>query len=71
MRELSAEQSDLKLRSTFFRSVTVVTSAAAIILAGSEGLLFPAACTPVFALVGWLLAEHLRRPGAVAEKLPS
>ena len=60
MRELSAEQSDLKLRSTFFRSVTVVTSAAAIILAGSEGLLFPAACTPVFALVGWLLAEHLR-----------
>ena len=60
MHELSAEQSDLKLRSAFFRSVTVVTSAAAIILAGSEGLLFPAACTPVFAVMGWLLAEHVR-----------
>lgn len=60
MREMSAEQSDLKLRSTFFRSVTVVTSAAAILLAGSEGQLLPAACTPVFAVLGWLLAEHIR-----------
>jgi len=60
MSELSIEKSDQKLRSTFFRSITIVASAAAIILAGSEGLLFPSALTPLFAVVGWLLAEHVR-----------
>jgi len=61
MSDLSAEQSDAKLRTTFFRSITIVTSAAAIILAGSEGLLFPSAVTPLFALAGWFMAEHVRR----------
>lgn len=60
MTELFTEQSDKKLRATFFRSVTIVTSAAAIILAGSEGSLFPSALTPVIALLSWIFVEHFR-----------
>ncbi len=60
MADLSAQQSDGKLRATFFRSITIVTSAAAIILAGSEGTMFPAAVTPVIAVMGWVLVDHFR-----------
>ncbi len=60
MSELSAKQSDTHLRSSFFRSVTIVTSASAIILAGSEGILFPAALTPLFAIAAWIVVEHFR-----------
>jgi transglutaminase-like putative cysteine protease len=60
MSDLMVTQSDLRLRATFFRSVTIVTSAAAIILAGSEGSLYPSALTPVFAIVGWILVDHYR-----------
>lgn len=60
MTDLSGQQSDARLRATFFRSITLVTSASAIIVAGSEGVLYPAAITPFFAVAGWMLAEHLR-----------
>ncbi len=60
MVELSAEQSDEKLRTTFFRSITLVTSAAALILAGSEGSFFPAGITPIVAVVAWVFVDHYR-----------
>jgi hypothetical protein len=58
--ELSPEISDQRLKATFFRSITLVTSAAAITLAGSEGQLFPSALTPVIAVLGWILVDHLQ-----------
>ena len=60
MVELSAEQSDEKLRSTFFRSIMFVTSASALILAGSEGAFFPAGITPIVAVVAWIFVDHYR-----------
>jgi hypothetical protein len=60
MVELSAEQSDQKLRATFFRSITLVTSASALILAASEGRFFPAGITPVVAVVAWIFVDHYR-----------
>ena len=60
MVELSAAQSDEKLRATFFRSMTLVTSAAALILAGSEGAFFPAGITPFIAVVAWIFVDHYR-----------
>ena len=60
MVELSAEQSDQKLRTTFFRSITLVTSASALILAGSEGRFFPAGITPIVAVVAWIFVDHYR-----------
>lgn len=60
MAELSAERSDEKLRATFFRSMTLVTSASALILAGSEGSFFPAAVTPLIAVVAWIFVDHYR-----------
>jgi len=58
--ELSPEISDQRLKATFFRSITLVTSAAAITLAGSEGQLFPSALTPLIAVLGWILVDHLQ-----------
>ena len=60
MADRLSEKSDEKLRSIFFRSVTLVTSVSGIILAGSEGILFPAGLTPVFAVLGWILVDHYR-----------
>jgi len=60
MVELSAEQNDQKLRATFFRSMTLVTSASALILAGSEGSFFPAGITPIVAVVAWIFVDHYR-----------
>ena len=60
MAEVTADINDQRLRSTFFRSITLLTSCAGIILCGSEGLLFPSAMTPVFAVLGWILVDHLR-----------
>lgn len=60
MVELSASQSDQKLRAIFFRSMTLVTSASALILAGSEGTLFPAGITPVVAVMAWIFVDHYR-----------
>jgi hypothetical protein len=55
-----SDRTDEQLRATFFRSVTLVTAVSGIILAGSEGVLFPAALTPIFAVLGWILVDHLR-----------
>ncbi len=60
MNEATRGISDQRLRSTFFRSITLLTSSAGIILCGSEGLLFPSALTPAFAVLGWILVDHLR-----------
>ncbi len=60
MADHSAEKSDAKLRATFFRSITLVTSVSGIILSGSEGRLFPSGLTPAFAVMGWLIVDHLK-----------
>lgn len=60
MAELPAEKSDAKLRATFFRSMTLVTSASALILAGSEASFFPAGLTPIVAVIAWIFVDHYR-----------
>ena len=60
MAELSVEKSDARLRATFFRSMTLVTSASALILAGSEGAFFPAGITPIVAVIAWVFVDHYR-----------
>ena len=60
MAELSVEKSDASLRATFFRSMTLVTSASALILAGSEGAFFPAGITPIVAVIAWIFVDHYR-----------
>ena len=60
MADSTADINDRRLRSTFFRSITLLTSSAGIILCGSEGLLLPSALTPVFAVLGWILVDQLR-----------
>lgn len=60
MAEQSVEKSDARLRATFFRSMTLVTSASALILAGSEGAFFPAGITPIVAVIAWILVDHYR-----------
>ena len=72
MVELSAAQSDEKLRATFFRSVTLVVSASALILASAEGALLPSGLTPLVAVVGWIFVDHrhrLRIPAMVGNLL--
>lgn len=60
MVEMSAAQSDERLRATFFRSMTLVISAASLILAGGEGAFFPSGLTPFIAVVAWIFVDHYR-----------
>lgn len=60
MTEKSLEKSDARLRATFFRSITLVTSASALILAGCEGAFLPAGITPIVAVVAWIFVDHYR-----------
>ena len=60
MLETAAQRSDQQLRGTFFRSITLAVSVAGIILAGSEGILFPAAFTPLIAVIAWVFVDHKR-----------
>lgn len=57
---VNAESRDRQLRVTFYRSVTIVLSAAAILLAFSEGRAFPSALTPLFALAGIYIVDFRR-----------
>ncbi len=51
---------DRKLQSTFFRSVTLTTAIAGLVLCQSEGSFFPAALTPVIAVIAWIFVDQLR-----------
>lgn len=51
---------DQKLQSTFLRSVTLTTAIAGLVLCQSEGSFFPAALTPVFAVIAWILVDQLK-----------
>jgi len=51
---------DRKLQSAFFRSVTLTTAIAGLVLCQSEGSFFPAALTPVFAVIAWIFVDQLK-----------
>ncbi|RLT01460.1 MAG: DUF3488 domain-containing protein [Planctomycetota bacterium] len=51
--------SDRKLQSAFFRSMTLTTAAAALLLCHSEGNFFPAALIPFIAIMAWIFVDHL------------
>jgi hypothetical protein len=51
---------DRKLQSTFFRSVTLTTAIAGLVLCQSEGRFFPAVLTPVFAVIAWIFVDQLK-----------
>ncbi|MFN9720595.1 MAG: DUF3488 and transglutaminase-like domain-containing protein [Planctomycetota bacterium] len=72
MPDYSVQQTDQKLRETFFRSITLVTSVTSIILCGCEGSLYPAGLTPVIAIVSWVIVDNkqwLRIPVIVGNVL--
>lgn len=56
----SSELRDQQLRITFYRSVTIVISAAAALLASSEGKVFPSGLTPLVALIGIYAVDYRR-----------
>ncbi len=56
----SPELRDRQLRITFYRSVTIVISAAAALLASSEGKVFPSGMTPLVALIGIYAVDYRR-----------
>ena len=47
-----------QVRQAFQRSIFVMTSAAAIVLAVAEGAWFPSALTPLFAALTWYYVDH-------------
>ena len=49
---------DQQLRTTFLLSIFAMTSAASLILAGSQGRFYPPALTPLIAAVGLYLADY-------------
>ena len=51
---------DRKLQSAFFRSVTLTTAIAGLVLCQSEGSFFPAVLTPVFAVIAWIFVDQLK-----------
>lgn len=51
---------DRKLQSAFYRSVTLTTAIAGLVLCHSEGSYFPAGLTPIFAVIGWIFVDHLK-----------
>ncbi|MFO0975422.1 MAG: DUF3488 and transglutaminase-like domain-containing protein [Planctomycetaceae bacterium] len=57
---VNAETRDRQLRITFYRSITIVISAAAALLASSEGRIFPSGLTPLIALAGMYFVDYRR-----------
>lgn len=51
---------DEKLRSAFFRSMTLTAAMAGVILCHSEGHYFPAALTPIVAVAAWVFVDQLQ-----------
>lgn len=54
------DTSDRKLQAAFFRSVTLTTAMAGLVLCHSEGNFFPAVLTPFVAVIAWIFVDHLR-----------
>lgn len=54
------DTSDRKLQSAFFRSITMTTAVAGLLLCHSEGSFFPAVMTPFVAVIAWIFVDHLR-----------
>ena len=54
------ETSDRKLQSAFFRSITLTTAMAGLVLCHSEGNFFPAVLTPFVAVIAWIFVDHLK-----------
>ena len=54
------DTSDRKLQSAFFRSITLTTAMAGLVLCHSEGSFFPAALTPFVAVTAWIFVDHLK-----------
>ena len=54
------DTSDRKLQSAFFRSITLTTAVAGLVLCHSEGSFFPAVLTPFFAIIAWIFVDHLK-----------
>ncbi len=52
--------SDRKLQSAFFRSITLTTAVAALVLCQSEGRFLPTVLTPIVAVAAWVFVDHLR-----------
>ena len=52
--------SDKKLQSAFFRSMTLTTAMAGVVLCRSEGNYFPAALTPIVAIVAWIFVDDFK-----------
>ncbi len=54
------DTSDRKLQSAFYRSITLTTATAGLVLCHSEGNFFPAVLTPVVAVIAWIFVDHLK-----------
>ncbi|MEJ7591812.1 MAG: DUF58 domain-containing protein [Planctomycetaceae bacterium] len=54
------DTSDRKLQAAFFRSITLTTAVAGLVLCHSEGNFFPAVLTPLVAVVAWILVDHFK-----------
>jgi len=54
------DTSDRKLQSAFFRSITLTTAMAGLVLCQSEGSFLPAVLTPIVAVIAWVFVDHLR-----------
>jgi len=54
------DTSDRKLQSAFFRSMTLTTAMAGLVLCHSEGNFFPAVLTPFVAVMAWIFVDHLK-----------
>ncbi len=54
------DTSDRKLQSAFYRSITLTTAMAGLVLCHSEGSFFPAVLTPFVAVMAWIFVDQLR-----------
>ncbi len=52
--------SDRKLQTAFYRSMTLTTALAGLVLCRSEGSFVPSGLTPFFAVLAWTLVDHLK-----------
>jgi len=52
--------SDRKLQTVFYRSITLTTALAGLVLCRSEGNFLPSGLTPFFAVLAWTLVDHLK-----------
>ena len=54
------DTNDRKLQAAFFRSITLTTAMAGLVLCHSEGNFFPAVLTPFVAVFAWIFVDHLK-----------